>query len=61
MSRSSARATRRAAMMAPSEGSMPTTRYPLRAAAIDQRPQLQPMSRNVVPLRAGGSRSSGIG
>jgi hypothetical protein len=37
-------------MIAPSEGSMPTTRQPLRAAETDQRPQFEPMSSRSSPL-----------
>ena len=51
---------RRAASTAPSEGSIPTTSYPLRAAAMHHRPQLHPRSRKDFPCPS-GRRNSGIG
>ena len=40
----------RAAKIAPSDGSIPTTLHPLRAADTDQRPQLEPTSSKSSPL-----------
>src|SRR5262245_61069730 len=61
MSRLNRFATRLAAITAPSDGSMPTTENPFRAAAMLQRPQLHPISNNELFGWDGINSIDGIG